>query len=249
MARPAGKPGRYVARQLSRKVGAMLVCLCILAVACGFAFALALTTRSWLVGVLLVLGIVALLVLSMYLLHRIEKEGNRWKKGLDGELCVGLSLTEELPNTFWVIHDLTTEFGNLDHVVIGPTGVFAVETKNWRGLVTADGKGELLLNGKPTDKPYVKNLTRTIMDVKDRLGALVKTDRFIQGVIVFPSAYDNTKWGTTGGVHCISIESIPSYFVKHRVKTPLTTNQVDDIAQAFLALARRDKDFPGEGNA
>ena len=41
-------------------------------------------------------------------------------------------------------------------LVVGPTGVFVLDTKAWRGVVTSDGKGELLLNGQPTDKPYIR---------------------------------------------------------------------------------------------
>jgi hypothetical protein len=77
------------------------------------------------------------------------------RRGAAGEIHVGNILTD-FPDDFCVINDLTTPFGNLDHVVVGPTGVFVLDSKNWRGVVSADGKGELLLNGQPTDKPHVR---------------------------------------------------------------------------------------------
>jgi hypothetical protein len=60
------------------------------------------------------------------------------------EISVGYKLSD-FPDGFYIINDLKTESGNLDHVVIGPTGVFALDTKSWRGVVSADGKGELWL--------------------------------------------------------------------------------------------------------
>jgi len=44
-------------------------------------------------------------------------------KGATGEATVALALTR-FPDSFSVINDLATPFGNLDHVVVGPTGVF-----------------------------------------------------------------------------------------------------------------------------
>ena len=51
---------------------------------------------------------------------------------------------------FRTVHDLTTLFANVDHVVIGPIGVFILDAKAWRGVVQPDGKEELLVNGQTT---------------------------------------------------------------------------------------------------
>ena len=78
-----------------------------------------------------------------------------------------------------------------------------VDAKNWRGIVSADGQGELLLNGKPTRKTEVKNLARRIMGIKEKIKVLSSLDPYVQGVFAFPSAYIEAKWGSTGAVHCI----------------------------------------------
>jgi len=172
--------------------------------------------------------------------RKMDKEAASWWKGYKGEVLVAKKLIDELPNTFWVINDIQTPLGNFDHVVVGPTGVFAVETKNWRGWVTPDGKGELLVNGKPVGN-HVRTLYNRIMGVK---GRLTKTDRYIQGVMVFASAYEDAPWGTTQSINCISIDSIPDYFTKmQRPSKPLSPNEVDAIAQAFQEIGRLDKDF------
>lgn len=51
---------------------------------------------------------------------------------------------------------MTTLFGDLDHVVVGPTCVFVLDSKNWRGVVSSDGNGELFFNDEPTDKQYIR---------------------------------------------------------------------------------------------
>ncbi|MHB9004185.1 MAG: nuclease-related domain-containing protein [Coriobacteriia bacterium] len=62
----------------------------------------------------------------------------RWLQGAEGEAATGAVLAK-LPDTYVVFNDYNPQDSegnpvdwNLDHVVIGPTGVFVVETKNYR---------------------------------------------------------------------------------------------------------------------
>lgn len=244
MARVIGTAGRYARQQLSKKWVAVCLFLCAGEFAAGALFVGAtFVKKSLIAGAALAAIAVVGLVVAKRILHKMELDTRSWEKGWDGEVAVGKKLADDLPRSFCVIHDLATDFGNLDHVVVGPTGVFAVETKNWRGLVTDDGNGELLLNGNPTDKPFVRQFTRTIMGIRDRWVLLAKTDRFIQGVMVFPIAYEKAPWGKTGNVHCVSIDRIPSYFVNQKPQTRLSPDEVSMLARAFLALARMDEGF------
>ena len=246
MAQVKGKAGRYVAQRLSMTLMLGIIGVYFATLLIAFLIGMFLANRTWPALLALVACEALLVLVGRHFLRKAQKEISDWSRGLDGEIIVGKSLVEDLPDTFRVIHDLNTQFGNLDHIVVGPTGVFAVETKNWRGAVTSDGHGELLWNGHPTDKPFVKNFTRTIMAIRERWAPLARSDRFIQGVMVFPSAYEDAKWGTTGNVHCISKDSIPTYFVNHRSTKDgklLSEREVDEIARAFLALARMDEGF------
>ena len=78
----------------------------------------------------------------------IDRERISWRKGAMGEAIVAGTL-RELPDNFVVINDVSKRFGNIDHVVVGPTGVYVIDAKNWKGSVKANGSGELLLNGQP----------------------------------------------------------------------------------------------------
>lgn len=70
----------------------------------------------------------------------------------------------ELPDDFVVVNDVRLGFGNIDHVVIGPTGVHVIDAKNWAGSGQPNGQGDLLLNGRPFSKPEVKTLLAPVMD-------------------------------------------------------------------------------------
>jgi hypothetical protein len=67
-------------------------------------------------------------------------------KGARGEERVALLLAG-LPSAYHVFHDVPCGgAGGIDHAVIGPTGLFVVETKCWAGAVTLEG-GEILVDG------------------------------------------------------------------------------------------------------
>ena len=110
--------------------------------------------------------------------------------------------------------------------------------------MSAGYQGELLCNGKPTDKPYVRQFVGRIMGIKERVKALAPgLDPYFQAVFVFTSARVDANWGTTKNVHCIRDDQLHDYIVESKRGSKLTKEQVETIAQAFLGLAHMDKDF------
>lgn len=93
---------------------------------------------------------VTLLVLAERLRPRQTTEA--WRTGAEGERKTG-AILDRLLDGYIVIHDLRMPGGrgNIDHVVIGPTGVFNVETKNYKNGVTIRG-GVPRSNGRRLDK-------------------------------------------------------------------------------------------------
>jgi hypothetical protein len=149
-----------------------------------------------------------------------------------------------LPNDFYVINGVAAEYGDLDHVVVGPTGVFVLDSKNWRGVVSSDGNGELHLNGQTTDKPYVRRFVGRMLGVREKVMTLApNVDCFYQALFVFTAARVEAKWGSTGNVHCIRDDQIHNYVVEKDFGKRLKPEEVQRVAQAFLGLAHMEKEF------
>jgi hypothetical protein len=73
----------------------------------------------------------AIFVISRYVLPLVE----RHDRGAAGEEQVG-GLLDSLERSGWhAIHDVSLGRGNVDHIAIGPGGVFTVETKSHAGPV------------------------------------------------------------------------------------------------------------------
>jgi hypothetical protein len=59
-----------------------------------------------------------------------------WLWGSLGEQRTGAELAK-LDSDWHVVHDLPTPRGNWDHVLVGPPGVFVLDSKNLSGRITA----------------------------------------------------------------------------------------------------------------
>ncbi len=62
------------------------------------------------------------------------------QKGTRGEFAVGLRLWARLPKAWAIINDVVLEYkpgdyAQIDHIAIGPSGIFLIETKAWNGAL------------------------------------------------------------------------------------------------------------------
>ena len=123
-------------------------------------FVLPLTAASLLVASFL--WIIWSLVQGM---RRVE----RFFKGARGEERVS-GILETLPDGYHVFNDFVACGKHVDHVVVGPGGVFSVETKFWRGKVTVE-EGRILLDGQLPDRSPVAQANREAALVRNALAA------------------------------------------------------------------------------
>ena len=89
-------------------------------------------------------GVIAI-GLSLFLgtkLLQAMRRVQQLRLGYEGELAAGQELNQLMSVGYRVYHDFPADGFNVDHVVIGPTGVFAVETKARRKLITGDGRAD-----------------------------------------------------------------------------------------------------------
>lgn len=67
------------------------------------------------------------------ILREKKRKLQAYKTGLDGEILVEECLKSHLSDDFILFNDITlnSQKGNTDHILIGPNGIFVIETKNW----------------------------------------------------------------------------------------------------------------------
>lgn len=128
--RGPGDSIRKVIQEVDENIDTYLVMTVVLPVIC---YAVYITDRyvakdhtHWVVYVLLA---VLPLMYFTFKLARSLKRRNALRLGLDCEISVGQELNRLMLNGHQVYHDFLADKFNIDHVVVGPNGVFAVETK------------------------------------------------------------------------------------------------------------------------
>src|SRR5579872_1336334 len=120
-------------------------------------------------------GMTSILVAVWWRVQSSAKTVTLLRAGAEGEREVA-AILETLPDGFVVLHDLMvpTKTGRreVDHVVLGPTGVFVLETKRWGGVLTP-GESVWVQEGRRGRRTYsspVIQLQRVQRAVADRLG-------------------------------------------------------------------------------
>ena len=114
-------------------------------------------------GTLLVCSFLWIIWSLMAGLRRVES----FYKGARGEEKVS-GILESLPDAYHVFNDFTIGRNHVDHVVAGPGGVFAIETKFWNGKVTVED-GHVLLDGQLPDRSPLSQAVREATLVRNAL--------------------------------------------------------------------------------
>jgi hypothetical protein len=125
-------------------------------------------------------------------LESIRKQIAAWETGLEGEKKIAEVLAE-LPSGWWVLHDRRKSSrspANIDHVVIGPTGVHIIDTKNWAGKVWLGDKG--VICGRRPMAEEAKALAET-RDLVARELVRLGSPAPVFGVIAFASSATSTE--------------------------------------------------------
>ncbi len=118
--------------------------------------------------------------------------------GIIGEVAVGQYLEEHLrPNGCQVLHDILADGFNVDHVVIGPTGVFTIETKTHskpsKGASSVKFDGETVsVNGFKPDRDPVVQAKAQAAWLSDLLERSTGRKVFVQSVVLFPGWFVET---------------------------------------------------------
>ena len=131
--------------------------------AAGFALAV-LVVASVAIGAMLLVLSVAWIGWSIY---KGVRHVERYFKGARGEERVA-GILKNLPDSYHVFNDFVAGGVHVDHVVAGPAGVFAIETKYWRGLVTIED-GHILIDGQLPSRSPLSQVLREAALVKETL--------------------------------------------------------------------------------
>jgi hypothetical protein len=148
-------------------------------------------------------------------------------KGARGEESVARALGF-LPAAYRVYHGLSAGGGDYDHVVVGPTGVFLVETKSWNGRISVRD-GVLLYNGEMPDRPPLEQVKSAAASLRRELRETVHKGLEVGAVLCFAQGYLPDGQAGASGVMICKPDTLLQ-ILQEPIDHPLPVTVLDRIA-------------------
>jgi hypothetical protein len=145
----------------------------------------------WLAWLALIPTVIAAIVVK-----RIGSKIAILSSGLAGEEETA-QLLRRLPSNYTVISDLSITVNNhssqIDHVCVGPTGVFVIESKHVRGIIHGDPQDQSwsqdkVRNGQVIEQKTLYNPLKQVATHVHRVTQMLQRDRLrhpVQGIVYF----------------------------------------------------------------
>ena len=172
---------------------------------------------------------------------RLMPKARNLVRGEKGEVKVGEALEDLRSAGYRVFHDLKRDGYNVDHVVVGPAGVFAIETKFCSGhgvIHFRNGEG-LFVNDQPWrgDRDPVAQARGNAAEVRKLIKESCAVNVLVTALVVFVGEWKvKEKWQTTDA-RVVSESQLLRYF-ERQDQPELTRNEIKLIASHLERSAK-----------
>ena len=176
-------------------------------------------------------------VLAGWRVYRLRPRLKALRLGIQGEKAVGQYLEELRAAGYAVFHDVIADGFNIDHVLIGPAGIFAVETKTW-SKPTSDAEihfdGDRLMAGSfAPDRDPVAQAQGTARWLAAELRQSTGKELDVWPVVLFPGWYVRQSDTSLNKCWVLEPKAFPK-FLSHRAESL----RRDDVKLAAYHLSR-----------
>jgi hypothetical protein len=180
-------------------------------------------------------GSVGIMLFLILIFAKIRNRTDKFVSGQIGEQDIDREM-EKLSNNFiFLKNGLDTERGNIDKIVIGPTGIWTLEVKSHNGQVTFSGES-LLRNGKPFEKNFLSQAYAEAKTLQDLIKSKTGLNFPVSPVVVFSNRGAVVRLGTKkyNGVYVIQ-KAWLNKLITENGNQSLNENQINSIKLAIQA--------------
>ena len=158
-------------------------------------------------------------------LYRLMPVLRRLRLGMEGEQVVGQFLERLREQGFQVFHDVPGEGFNVDHVCIGPAGVFTIETKTRSKPLGRDARinfdGErITVDGLEPERDTIRQAQSQSHWIAALLESSSGRKVFAQPVVVFPGWYVDAAPGAHRQVWVMEPKGLPAFLSREPLRLP-----------------------------
>ena len=170
-----------------------------------------------------------LFLLVVVLLVGRSGDLDRWRRGAAGEMETA-RLLDRLPRRRWVVwHDLRVpgSSANIDHVAVGPTGVWVIDSKTTRARVRA-GWGSVRFGDRRLDTGPTRWESEV---VADRLSAVTGAPVDVRPLVAVHGSGLRPRGGRAGGIRVVPASALTRRL--RRGRRQLSRAEVAQVTEAM----------------
>jgi hypothetical protein len=174
------------------------------------------------------LGVAVAALASWRLRFRPSEQARSWQRGAHGERRTARLLDRLTRDGYVIFHDLAVPGSpaNLDHLVIGPTGLFVIDSKQWTGSIHQSADGLAWHNHYPLDRTLA--MVRWEATAVGRLlGTRVATLLCVHGAHI-----------QGGGLHAQGVAIVPAHLLRNALGYDRVLSDADLELLATTAWTR-----------
>ncbi|WP_018232528.1 nuclease-related domain-containing protein [Thioalkalivibrio thiocyanodenitrificans] len=192
---------------------------------------------------------VALLLIAFFVwrLLRLLPQYRALRQGVEGERAVGQFLERLREKGYHVFHDLIGSGFNVDHVLIGPAGIFTVETKTrskpLRGepLIKFDGNQLTIMGREPDRNPIVQARAQAAW-LKSLLVESTGRPLNVFPVVVYPGWFIEQSAGSLRSIWVLEPKALPKFLENEPNRlTPEDVRLASYHLSRFIRANERDR--------
>jgi hypothetical protein len=137
-----------------------------------------------------------------------------------GEKTVGQGLEQLRQDGYAVYHDIPGDGFNVDHVLVGPAGIFTIETKTWskpvsvKASVVVDGDS-IVVDGRIPSRDPIPQARGQAAWISKNLKKSTGRDFPVIPVIVFPGWWVETN-ARPSGLWVINDKALPKFLANEK---------------------------------
>jgi hypothetical protein len=225
--------GSYLKYQVRKNLAKAVLSLTLfLLIAIAVVFGIVLTLQF---GLLEQIG-VATLILPLITFFYFQRKYRIYEGGWKGEKQVVNLLKNRLGDEYFLINDLYLKAGggDIDQIVLGPSGVFVLETKNWSGVITCNGDdwhrlGKPKFAGNPSLQ--VKRNATKVKRIIDNVD--LKKELSVHSLLVFVNRNAVLKLKNPS-VTVLKLSQLPDYIISLSKVNLYTSQELEALANVIV---------------
>jgi hypothetical protein len=174
-------------------------------------------------------GLAAAAVVAWRLRFRPSEQARSWRRGAHGERRTARRLDRLTRDGYVVFHDLAVPgntSANVDHLVIGPSGLFVIDSKQWTGSVHQSPDGLVWHNHYPLDRTL-----ETARWEAEAVGRLL-------GTRTHPLVCVHGAYVQGGGLHARGVAIVPASLLRRALGDDRVLSDAEVVLLATTAWTR-----------